>query len=143
MSQETGGVSCPSAQPDMDGARVFGVLTGTPEEPRVAYLKQHAVVDNAMLARLGSIPPTQVFRFAARCEESRCIHFDGARCSLAQRIVEKLEPVVDVLPACLIRPTCRWYSEQGGEACRRCPQVVTMIPKADDKLNEAALPPAK
>src|SRR5215475_4559746 len=102
MTQGTDGPSCPSAQPDMAGARIFGILTGTPEEPRVAYLKQHAVVDGSMLARLGSIPPTQVFRFAARCEESRCIHFDGSRCSLAQRIVEKLEPVVDALPSCLI-----------------------------------------
>jgi hypothetical protein len=143
MCYEPGGTSCPSAQPDMEGARVFGVLGGTPEEPRVAYLKQSAVVDASMLERLGSIPPTQVFRFAARCEESRCVHYDGARCTLAQRIVDKLDPVVDTLPACLIRPTCRWYSEQGGEACRRCPQVVTMIPRGDDKLTQAALPPVE
>ena len=142
MPPERAGASCPSAQPDMDGARIFGVVGGTPEEPRIGYLQRQAVVDGPMLARLGSVPTIQVFRFAASCEESRCVHFDGAHCSLAKRIVRKLEPVVDALPSCLVRATCRWYAEQGGEVCRRCPQVITMIPRADDKLNEAALPPA-
>src|SRR5262245_54472478 len=128
MGEDKSGRSCPSAQPDMEGARIFGVLTGTPEEPRVAYLMQTAAVDPEQLPELGTLEPTQVFRFAARCEESRCAHFDGLRCTLARRIVEQLDPVVDDLPPCLIRPTCRWYAEEGGEACRRCPQVITMVP---------------
>lgn len=138
--QDSQGLSCPSAQPDMDGARVFGVITGTPDAPRIAYLKREAVVTRAVMAKLGQVEPTQVFRFAARCEEARCAHFDGQRCMLAQRIVAKLDPVVDAVPPCLIRPTCRWYAEQGADACYRCPQVVTMIPRANDRLNEAALP---
>ena len=134
-------LSCPSAQPDMEGARAFGIISGTPEEPRVAYLRADAVVTRAMLAKLGPTDPKHVFRFAATCEEARCAHYDGRRCTLAQRIVEKLDPVVDALPSCLIRPTCRWYAEQGGAACHRCPQVVTMIPRGDDRLNQAAQPP--
>lgn len=134
-------LSCPSAQPDMENARVFGVIAGTAEQPQIAYLKAEAVVTRAMLDKLGGVPPTQVFRFAARCEEARCVHFDGTRCQLARRIVAKLDPVVDVLPSCLIRPTCRWYAEEGAAACHRCPQVVTMIPRADNPLNAAALPP--
>jgi hypothetical protein len=53
-----------------------------------------------------------------------------------------LPEVVDILPACQVRRSCRWYAEQGGAACRRCPQVVTMIPKLDDALNRVALGPA-
>jgi hypothetical protein len=136
-----GKLSCPSAQPDMEGARVFGVISGTVQEPRVAYLKAEAVVTRAMLAKAAPADPTHVFRFAAACEEARCVHFDGRRCLLAGRIVEKLDPVVDALPPCLIRPTCRWYAEQGAAACYRCPQVVTLIPKAEDRLNQAARPP--
>ena len=150
MSDESEGLSsaagprltCPSAQPDMEGARVFGVVSGTPQEPRVAYLRADAVVTRAMLAKLAPADPTQVFRFSAPCEEARCVHYDGRRCQLAGRIVEKLDPVVDVLPPCLIRSTCRWYAEQGAAACHRCPQVVTMIPRAEDRLNQAARPPA-
>ena len=68
------------------------------------------------------------------------MHFDGTRCSLAERIVSQLVPSVDALPVCQIRSTCRWYAEQGGAACMRCTQVVTMIPRRDDALNKAALP---
>jgi hypothetical protein len=131
-------LSCPSAQPDMEGATIFGVIGGSVEEPRVEYLKQNAVVDPSVLGHLGNLQPTHVFRFSAKCEEYRCAHFNGQRCTLAQRIVAKLEPVVDVLPPCVVRPSCRWFAEVGAEACRRCPQVVTLIPKRDDKLNEAA-----
>lgn len=135
-------LSCPSAQPDMANARVLGVLTGTPDQPRVAYLRPGATVDLAMLTRLGPLPPTQVFRFAAQCEEHRCVHFDGERCRLAKRIVATLAPVVDALPPCQIRPSCRWFAEEGAAACLRCPQVITMIPRADDDLNRAANPEA-
>jgi len=43
----------------------------------------------------------------------------------------------------MIRATCRWYAEQGGDACMRCTQVVTMIPRRDDALNKAALAEAE
>jgi len=132
-------ISCPSAQPDMEGARVIGVLSGTPDEPRIAFLGPGVQVDPSVASRLGALNPTQVFRFAAKCEEAHCVHFDGKRCSLAERIVSQLPPTVDTLPVCQIRATCRWYAEQGEDACMRCTQVVTMIPKRDDPLNRAAL----
>ena len=62
--------------------------------------------------------------------------------TLAQRIVETLDPVVDALPSCLVRASCRWYAEQGAQACFRCPQVVTVIPPGNAPLNRAALPTA-
>jgi hypothetical protein len=142
MTAPKDGLSCPSAQPNMQDARIFGVIGGSAEEPRIAYLKESAVVDPSALEQLGPLEPTQVFRFAARCEESRCVHFNGSRCTLAERIVAKLAPVVDTLPPCLIRPTCRWYAERGAEACLRCPQVVTMVPSGDETLDQVARPDA-
>jgi len=38
-------LSCPSAQPDMEDARIIGMLSGTPEEPRVAYLAPGVSLD--------------------------------------------------------------------------------------------------
>lgn len=134
-------LTCPSAQPDMEGARIIGVLSGTPEAPQIAYVPPGITLDVDVADGLGELSSTQVFRFAATCEQHRCAHFDGARCSLAQRIVAQLPEVVDILPRCQIRPTCRWYAEEGGAACRRCPQVVTMIPKRADPLNRVAAPP--
>ena len=74
------------------------------------------------------------------CEKSACGHFSGDNCSLGRRVKSGLPPVVDALPSCLIRPSCRWYAEQGGEVCLRCPQVVTMIPAGDNALNQVAVP---
>jgi hypothetical protein len=131
---------CPSAQPDMEDAHIFGIVGGTPEEPRVAYLKKDARVDAAMLEQLDGLDPTHVFRIAARCEESKCAQFDKGCCSLGKRIAERLEPVTEALPSCQIRPSCRWYAEIGGAACLRCPQVVTRSPAGEGELAKVALP---
>lgn len=138
MADAVSNLSCPSAQPDMEEARVFGVIAGTPAEPRVAYLKRKAEVTPEMTAGLGELDPTQVFRFSARCETGRCAQFENGRCSLAQRIVQTLSPVVGDLPSCQIRATCRWFAEEGGEACLRCPQVVTLVPSDQNALRQAA-----
>lgn len=143
MTAGTRDLTCPSAQPDMAGARVIGVVGGTPEEPQVGYLAHDAAVDLSMVGELGSLDVTHVFRFAATCEEHRCAHFAGGQCSLARRIVEQLPEVVELLPRCQVRTTCRWFAEQGAAACRRCPQVVTLIPAGDTPLNRAAAPPVK
>lgn len=133
-------LSCPSAQPDMEGARIFGLVSGTPEEPRISYLARGVEIEPGAFTELLPVTPTQVFRFAAQCEGSKCAHFGNGRCSLAQRLVEHLDEVVDALPQCQIRPSCRWFAEQGGAACRRCPQVISMIPKNADVLNAVARP---
>lgn len=135
-------LTCPSAQPDMAEARIFGVVGGTAAEPEVAYLKAGATVTPEMLGQLGDLDPTHVFRFAGRCEEGRCGQYKDGRCSLGQRIAQMLAPVTEALPSCQIRPTCRWYEEVGAAACRRCPQVVTIVPMDQADLRKAARPEA-
>lgn len=139
MVDDEGRLSCPSAQPDMAEARIFGVIGGDAAEPRVAYLKKKAQVTPQMLEALGDVDPTRVFRYAARCESGRCAQYENGRCSLAQRVVAMLPAVVDDLPSCQIRDTCRWFAEAGGDACRRCPQVVTLVPAEQNALRAAAL----
>ena len=67
-------------------------------------------------------------RFAARCEESRCCHFDG----------QILPAVVEALPARLIRSECRWYAQEGRPACLRCPRVVTRNYAPNEDMVRAA-----
>ena len=129
---------CPSAQPDMEGARPFGVISGTPQETRIAFFKKSALDGFNWREQFSSQDATRLFRFGARCDEHKCGHFDGSRCSLGGRIKQGLPAVVDAPPPCLIRPKCRWFAEQGVEVCLRCPQVVTMIPAADTPLNAVA-----
>lgn len=116
---------CPSAAPDWDDARLIGIVGGTPEEPRVDYVTPRAV-SAELLALAEPVAPTEVFRFAARCQEGRCGHFRDGRCGVATAAVEHLDPIDAIaLPRCGIRTSCRWWHDRGPAACRRCPVVVT------------------
>ena len=58
--------SCPSAQPDMQQARVIGVLGGSAAEPRIAYLAKEVVIPAAEVPATPGVDPVEAFRFAAR-----------------------------------------------------------------------------
>jgi hypothetical protein len=124
----------------MGGARPFGVISGSPQETRIAFFKKSAQTAFDWRERFSGPEATKVFRFAARCEEGHCSHYADGHCSLGQRVTKELPPVVDTPPPCLIRPSCRWHAEQGSAACLRCPQIVTMIPEADTPINAVAAP---
>lgn len=135
-------LKCPSAQPGMGDVQVLGVVSRDEAEPRLAYLDQPVAVTDEMLAMAAPAAVSEVFRLSARCEESKCTHFDGTRCQLAVRIATMLPEVVDSLPTCNIRPECRWFRQEGRAACLRCPQVVTGTYEADERMqNVAGVPP--
>ena len=113
---------CPSSQPDND-AVAFGVIEGTVESPRVAYLERSQPVEE--IVQPSAVKPTEMLRIASSCQEKGCLHFDGSNCRLAAKIVEQLPTVTETLPACQIRSSCRWWQQEGKSACLRCPQVVT------------------
>jgi len=133
-------IDCPSAQATADGARIFGMMTGAPDARRVGYLTEAQPVSEKLLALAGPAKPTQLFRIAAPCANSGCKHFKDRACSLAQRIVEGLPAVVNALPACQIRSTCRWFRQEGKEACFRCPLVMTDRSDASDYEKQLADP---
>lgn len=131
---------CPSAQPEFEGSVVFGVVGGTVDAPRVAHLAAPQPVTNEVLALAHPVKPTEVFRVAAPCAGTVCKHFDGTDCRLAKRIIHMLPPVVEVLPPCRIRPTCRWWQQEGKAACLRCPQIVTETYHPTEQVRRAADP---
>lgn len=116
---------CPSAQPDINDAVIFGVIEGTVETPRVNYLDESQPVTEEIQNLAAPVKPTEMMRIASSCQEKKCLHFDGSDCRLARRIVEQLPSVTETLPACQIRSDCRWWQQEGKSACLRCPQVVT------------------
>lgn len=133
---------CPSAQPDMAGARAFGLIDHTGEVPTTAFLAATVPVSPELLEMADPLPPAQVFRFSAPCQQGKCSHWQGA-CSLADRIVQLLPASSLTLPPCRIRTDCRWYAEQGRAACQRCPQVITEITRPSELMAQAAAPPPK
>jgi hypothetical protein len=130
---------CPSSHDAEETALVFAVVEGTPAEPRATYLRRSLPLV-AVRHLAAGVAVEEVFRVAAPCAGSGCVHFDDNQCSLAQRVVDELEPVQDALPRCAIRSRCRWWSEQGIAACRRCPQVVTLDYAPDANRLAAAMP---
>jgi hypothetical protein len=137
---DPGELLCPSAQPTTPGAVAFGVVDHTGAAPEVAYLDAPVAVSDALLALAEPLQPTEVLRFASRCEGSACRHWTGAACSLAARIVERLPVASGELPRCTVRAACRWFAEQGRAACLRCPQVVTQNEAPSDAMRTAAEP---
>ncbi len=123
---------------------IFGVIGGSAAVPEVLYLSR-AMPVTEFHGDLRDSDPTQVLRIAATCEESRCVHYEGSHCTLGERIVAMVPAVVDVLPRCAIRSTCRWYAEQGGSVCLRCPQVLTRDHQraGNEQVRVAAQPPVE
>jgi hypothetical protein len=138
MRSAAGGALCPSAQPDMEGPIVLGLMADVDGVRQVQYLNERLPFTGEIAAQAGEAP-TRFLRIAARCEESKCSHFDGETCRLATRIATMLEPVVDKLPPCSIRRDCRWYAQEGLPACLRCPQVVTESAGISEQFRKAAL----
>jgi len=135
-------ILCPSAQPDWQGAQVFGVVGGTADAPETAYLPTPQPVTEQLLQLAGPVRPAEVFRMAAPCACSGCGHFapEAGQCRLAAKIVRWVPTVVDKLPACAIRAECRWWHQEGKAACLRCPQVVTDNFKPTPEMRDASNP---
>ncbi len=117
---------CPSAPPEWEGAKVFGIVAGTPERPETHYLSVPEPVTASSFADLPEpVTPREVYRIAANCIEGGCRHWTGKACSLIGRVIQKIDPVVKGLPHCRIRTICRWWDQEGPAACARCPRVLT------------------
>ena len=130
---------CPSARPEMPDARVFGVRRDLGEVSFVQHLADPVAVSAEILALAGDAPPGEIFRFSAPCAESACQHFDGANCRLATKI-SALPHTVASVPPCRIRPTCRWFVQEGSAACLRCPLIFSETANPADDLARAADP---
>src|SRR5581483_9040301 len=76
-AQRSRPVMCPSAQPEIPGSVAFGVIGGRADDPRVAWIEKPVPVTGDLLALTAPVPPTQVLRIAAPCQEKACCHFDG------------------------------------------------------------------
>jgi hypothetical protein len=115
---------CPSARDGMEGGVVLGIV-GEGAGGHLGYVEQLVPASPEVLALAGRAEPSEVFRLAAPCAEGECQHFHGSQCRLATRVARLLPAVVDAVPPCRLRRVCRWWHQEGREACLRCPQVIS------------------
>lgn len=123
-------VATPSEIPNVwDESKVFifGIVVGTPEQPQVIYLPEPEPITPELKERCAPITIPEVFRVTSPCVEAACPQWNdkSKTCSVAERLVINNRPVVDKLPPCAIRASCRWWHQLGKEACLRCPGIVT------------------
>ncbi|MBK8457982.1 MAG: nitrogen fixation protein [Phyllobacteriaceae bacterium] len=133
--------SCPSAQPGMSDAVVLGVVeTGADGRQRVAYVEAPVPLTPELAAIAAPASAGKVLRLAAKCAGGQCAHFDGHDCSLVKRVASMLPEAARKAPPCFLRRTCRWFTQEGVDACFRCEMIVTEF-KPNPRLNAVAAPP--
>jgi hypothetical protein len=129
---------CPSSWPELPHSVIMGIVGGKSSgvhTPCVTYLQHPVPVSGNVLTPIqGAQRLTEAFRFAAPCMRQECRNWTGTSCHVAELLVQILPPVVETLPACTLRSDCQWFQQEGGSACKRCPQVVT----DDERLIAAA-----
>jgi hypothetical protein len=135
------GLACPSAAADWEGAQLFGVVEGEAGAPRLRYVAPRPVGPELLALVPPELRPEEVFRFTAPCRGEGCPQFSGGRCGVARAAVAHLtEAEGHSLPACSLRPACRWWADEGVSACRRCPSVVTADTARAGTAYAAAIP---
>jgi hypothetical protein len=131
---------CPSAQPEQPDAEIIGIVRREKGEAAVEPLP-HALPLGALIDLVpATLRPTEVLRFSAPCAENACAHYHSGTCQLAKRIVSELPAVSNRLKPCAIRPTCRWFGQEGPAACHRCSQIITEPYTTTESMRKIAQP---
>ena len=121
--------SCPSA-PAVEGRSALLGVVG--RDGRLVYTASSPQVSADLLGALTADgqSPEAVARFSGRCVNAGCAFWAGDACRAIDVAHAELDPHVpqresSELPECGIRPTCRWWAQEGPSACRVCAYVTT------------------
>ena len=114
--------SCPSA-PLYKGSKLLGVVNDSGEVdilPRSLEITDEFV---RIATEAGDVEKR--FRFTNKCVKSACSQWSDKGCAVALRAVHKIESQhwKTALTTCDIRSTCRWFDQEGANACRTCELV--------------------
>jgi len=124
-------MACPSSD-CKPGARLLGVRQ---DDGTIALLPEPLSIDEAFFEKVAAHPvaPERRFRFTNKCVKSGCGQWNGKGCGVIENVVKlfaESHPQAP-LPHCAIRKTCRWYHQEGNDACRVCTFVVTDVLEED------------
>lgn len=117
-------VLCPSSKCE-DGAQLLGIV----KHDGHVDMMQHPlpVTKDAASAMQKKGNAEERFRFAGKCIKTGCSQWTGSRCGVIDNVLENILDKVNsaLLPECAIRPQCRWFNQNGADACKVCPYVIT------------------
>jgi hypothetical protein len=133
---DSGNKTCPSSTCHT-GALLLGVVG---KDHKVNMLDQPIPVNDEFVETVNAAgDPENRFRFAGKCAKSGCSQWTGSSCGIMDELAmaNHLLEVIDAnLPPCAIRPTCRWYAQEGAKACMICPYIITQAEKTVAVGNE-------
>lgn len=117
--------SCPSAYPS-EGSQLLGVVNAA---GRIDYIGNPLPVSKKFIEIISEskLPPGKRFRFTSDCQKSGCGRWESNSCSVARaaaQLRQSQSTINDAIPECGIRPTCRWFNQEGRDVCHICPEVV-------------------
>lgn len=77
--------------------------------------------------------PERFYRFSSPCVQNGCRQWAGGNCTVIKRVLDAgVENLPPDAPACIIRSTCRWYHQEGVQACYVCPLVITDMTEVNE-----------
>lgn len=128
---------CPSYV-SKPGAKLFGIQNS---EGKIDYLQETITIDQTFVdtSRQGR-PAEERFRFAGKCIEKGCHQWNDSahQCGLVSAIIERMNsPLANAPQHCPIRNRCRWYAQQGMEACANCNDIVRNLEMHHFAVTEA------
>lgn len=101
------------------GAQLFGVVN---KDGKVQFITPLTVTEE-FIQQNDNLE--QRFRFTGKCVEKGCAQWnnEGSKCSLSQK-VQDLDTIKNTeLSFCPIRSQCRWFSQDGKDACFSCNEI--------------------
>lgn len=101
------------------GAQLFGVVN---KEGKVKFITPLTVTEEFVQQNNHL---EQRFRFTGKCVEKGCAQWDNeeSKCSLSKKIQDLGTIKNTELSFCPIRSQCRWFSQDGNEACFSCNEI--------------------
>lgn len=101
------------------GAQLFGVVN---KDGRVQFITPLTVTEEFIQQ---NDHLEQRFRFTGKCVEKGCAQWDNeeSKCSLSKKVQDLDMTKSTELIFCPIRSQCRWFSQDGNEACFSCNEV--------------------
>ncbi len=129
---KTNKILCPSAI-CKEGAQIIGIANSQGMVDIIAK-PLPVTAEFVEVAKQGRAAEKR-FRFSNTCVEKGCHQWTGKSCGVIEKIVGQLEEIESKiqLPKCGIRKDCRWYKQEGANACHICPYVIT------DNMEESLL----
>lgn len=114
--------SCPSSTCS-EGAILLGKVK---KDGTVGFLETRLQLDAAAVENFRDAgDPEQHFRFSSTCAQSGCHQWSNGNCGVIKKVLNAIgDEVPPDAPTCLIRKTCRWYYQEGVQACYACSFIV-------------------